>query len=87
MRSFVWLTLGLIGFLLGYSTRSDQGFSMVRLVGFALLAVGSIGLLPRYPLEDPAPDAAEPQPARRRSAPEPAGASMGSGTAVQRSLQ
>jgi hypothetical protein len=78
MRSFVWLALGLVGFLLGYSTRADQGFSMVRLVGFVLLAVGSVGLLPRYPepaREGPLTHEAEPQYAENRAAREPAEAS------------
>ncbi len=75
MRSFVWLALGLLGFLLGYSTRADQGFSMVRLVGFVLLAVGSVGLLPRYPDEGPLTDEAQPQHAENRAAREPAEAS------------
>ena len=63
MRSFVWLTLGVVGFFLGYSTRADQGFSTVRLVGFVLLAVGSLGLLPRYPDEP-----VDPEPARSAQA-------------------
>lgn len=60
MRSLVWLGLGLVGFGLAYSTRADQTYSTLRLVGCVLLAIGSIGLLPRSPAEraaEPTPDA------------------------------
>lgn len=52
MRSLLWLALGLVGFAMSYSTRADQTFSIVRLIGCVLLAIGSFGLLPRYPVDD-----------------------------------
>lgn len=51
MRSFLWAVLGFVGWAVAYSTRSDQGYSTVRVVGMLLLATGSIKLLPRYPPE------------------------------------
>jgi hypothetical protein len=54
MRSIAWLVLGLLGFCLAFSTREDQTYSNLRLIGCLMLAAGSLGLLPRNPTEAPA---------------------------------
>jgi hypothetical protein len=46
MRSIAWLVIGVVGFVLAYSTRADQSYSHLRLIGCVLLAIGSVGLLP-----------------------------------------
>lgn len=61
MRSVVCVVLWIVGFVLAYSTRADQTYSHVRVVGLLLLAVGSLGLLPRYPAETPEGAAVEQQ--------------------------
>ncbi len=54
MRWLGWVALGVLGWAVVFSTREDESYSSVRVVGLVLLAIGSIKLLPRYPAQ-PAP--------------------------------